>query len=203
MAAAAPSSSPLHARLHALGLLPFSGSQAVEIGSGSGVAGLAAAALGMSVLLTDVPSVVPLLEHNAQLNQAAIARAGGAARVQVCEWERPEALPDGAALVLAADVLYQRDGRQLEALCDVVRRLMAPCDARPQGGVLLLAHKARHTALDEAIPEALQQAGVALDEIPFELHHPEFRSPTVKVFLGRVADAHVEGVALPDKCPRN
>jgi predicted nicotinamide N-methyase len=51
----------------------------VELGSGTGLAGLYAASLGGHVLLTDVPSVTDLLRHNVELNSVAQACAGSAA----------------------------------------------------------------------------------------------------------------------------
>ena len=133
-------------------------------------------------MLTDVPEVVPLLEANAKRNAAVIAQAGGSASVQALQWETPDELPDGAKdceIVLASDLLYQRDGKQLTILCEVLRRVMSSTTR------LLLTHKARHAALDEALSGALREhAGIALVEVPFEQHHPEFRSPSVSCFVG-------------------
>ena len=172
--------------LHTLGILPLAGKRVLELGSGSGIAGLAAAALGAHVVLTDVPEVVPLLEANAKRNAAVIAQAGGSASVQALQWETPDELPDGAKdceIVLASDLLYQRDGKQLTILCEVLRRVMSTTTR------LLLTHKARHAALDEALPGALREhAGIALVEVPFEQHHPEFRSPSVSCFVGALQE---------------
>ena len=88
-------------------------------------------------------------------------------------------------LILAADVLYQRDGRQLEALCATLKRLATPSDANPRGARLILTHRSRHAELDDALPaEMLERAGVALTEVPYEEHHPEYRSSAVKVWVG-------------------
>lgn len=178
-----PDSSPLH------GVLPLLGRRVVELGSGTGVVGLAAAALGATVALTDMPDVLPLIEVNVKLNEVAIEGASGAARVEALRWEHPDDLSDSTAdcdIVLAADLIYQRDGKQLGPLCDVLRRLLAPSTARPAGGLLLLAHKARHTTLDESLKDVLlERAGVSLTEIPYGQHHEDFRSTTVKCFVGR------------------
>ena len=180
-----PTDSPLHTH----GVLPLHGRRAIELGSGTGVLGVAVAALGSRVLLTDVPDALDILRRNAQLNEEAITTAGGAVSVHALTWEEPDQLPDGAAeceLVLAADLLYQRDGLQLGPLCEVLRRLMAPSAARTNGGLLLLAHKSRHGSLDASMHEALRdRAGIVLSEVPFEQHHRDFRSPAIKCFVGQ------------------
>ena len=60
---------PLAPRLH--------GRRAIELGSGTGLAGLCAAAAGCHVLLTDLPSVVHgILDGNVRRNNASSAAAG-------------------------------------------------------------------------------------------------------------------------------
>ena len=41
----------------------------IDVGAGTGIVGLMAALLGAKAFLTDLPSVLPLLTHNAQLNE--------------------------------------------------------------------------------------------------------------------------------------
>ena len=50
----------------------------LDLGSGTGIVGLAAAACGgfSQVVLTDMPSVVPLLEHNVERNRSALMHDG-------------------------------------------------------------------------------------------------------------------------------
>ena len=102
---------------------------------------------------------------NAKLNEAAIAKAGGTARVRAWIWEEPNAVPDGAAscdIVLAADLLYQRDGRQLQPLCEVLRRLLEPAllESRVAGDLALVGGR-RH-------------------ECPWELHRATWEDPDVE-----------------------
>merc|ERR1711971_289699 len=50
------------------------GRSVIELGSGTGAVGLSAAALGASpVLLTDLPALKQLIEHNLSLNSSAIS----------------------------------------------------------------------------------------------------------------------------------
>ena len=194
------SSSPLHAVYPARPSLSIgqqsagqllSGINVVELGAGTGIGGLAAAALGARVVLTDVASVVPLIAANVAANRDAIAHAGGEVVVTTLDWdaESNTSADLGSDLVLAADALYHRDdsGRQLEAFARTVGRLTKAC-----GGRLLLVHKARHAILDEALAGSLKtHASMELREVPLEHHHPDFRSPSIHVYIGErtVADS--------------
>ncbi len=161
----------------------------VELGSGTGVAGLAAAALGARVLLTDVAEVVPLVAANVAANAGAIGGGGGAAQAQAYDWHAPQLLPPGSAepwdVVLAADALYQPGRAQLDAFAAALAAWIRSRPESAAGARLLLAHKARTAALDAAIaPMLLERAGLTLCEVPFEHHHPDFRSPQIKVYVG-------------------
>lgn len=86
----------------------------LELGAGCGLVGLVFAALGATVLLTDLPNVMALLEQNIALNKSAVQVGGGT--VQCCEliWgvTLVSSLGQGWAcpdLVVAADVVYHRE----------------------------------------------------------------------------------------------
>ena len=94
------------------GVGSVSGRHVLELGSGTGYAGLAAAARGAaSVVLTDLPRTVALTRANVARNASRI----GACAVSVAEadWCRAgdvAALAAGCDLVLAADCVYLGDG---------------------------------------------------------------------------------------------
>jgi D-xylulose reductase len=97
--------------------------QVLELGSGTGLVGLAMAGLGADVVLTDMSSICPNLSHNEQENYDVVSHNGGTARTAVLDWTRPtscepvedsaagnnEAIPKEFPLILAADSLYSPD----------------------------------------------------------------------------------------------
>lgn len=101
--------------------LDFAGQRVLELGSGTGVAGLGAAMCGSDVLLTDLPEALPLLERNLARNLHVLRAQGGMAAVQPLDWRvhKPghEGRGDSCAptefrprdLVLAADILWRED----------------------------------------------------------------------------------------------
>jgi predicted nicotinamide N-methyase len=93
----------------------------LELGSGTGLVGLAMAGLGADVTLTDLPSIHANLARNHQSNVTTIAQNGGSARTGVLDWTKPticelipvptdcsknELITTKFPLVLAADSLY-------------------------------------------------------------------------------------------------
>ena len=104
----------------------------VEVGSGTGIAGLSAAAVGACrVVLTDRAHVIPRLHEAIERNRGATEGAEvvaaalewGDARAAAC------AAPGGADLILAADVLYSGDAAVHAALRRTLAALGAPRDA--------------------------------------------------------------------------
>jgi predicted nicotinamide N-methyase len=86
----------------------------LELGAGTGLVGLAAAAvLGAHVLLTDLPEICPNLRHNININAPVIEERGGKAEAAVLDWSDP-LKPDSSVgpwspsylLILAADPIY-------------------------------------------------------------------------------------------------
>jgi predicted nicotinamide N-methyase len=95
------------------------GARVVELGCGLGLPSLAAARSGARVLATDwSQAALDLLERNAAAN-------GVGLRTARVDWREPEALVDEApfALVLAADVLYER--RNVSLMLSLLPRLGA------------------------------------------------------------------------------
>lgn len=114
-------------RLHSFRLVPVDNTQrlrVLELGSGTGLVGLAMAGLGADVILTDLPSICPNLEHNVQSNLQVVTGNKGSAHTAVLDWTQPKSycpfsdsaatnethiLPAKFPLILAADALYSPD----------------------------------------------------------------------------------------------
>lgn len=115
----------------------------LELGSGTGLAGLAAAAaLGADVTLSDLPHVVPNLLLNADSNAAAVASGGGRAAPRALRWgcrEDVEGLEFD--LVMASDVVYH--DHLYQPLLDTLAWLLLAPAGPSAGGGFLMAHLRR------------------------------------------------------------
>ncbi|THY30917.1 VPS28-domain-containing protein [Aureobasidium pullulans] len=99
----------------------------LELGAGTGLVGIAAAAvLGAQVLLTDLPEIVPNLERNIASNEETIDSRNGSAQAAMLDWTTPEKIiyPEDTEgkrplvaeaesskypLVVAADPIYSKE----------------------------------------------------------------------------------------------
>ncbi|KAK1755006.1 putative methyltransferase-domain-containing protein [Echria macrotheca] len=87
----------------------------LELGSGTGLLGLAAAATWRCpVVLTDLPTIVPNLSHNAAQNRAIIEARGGSVETVPLTWgdtshSDPRFVNERYKLIVVADPLYDDD----------------------------------------------------------------------------------------------
>ncbi len=129
------------------------GIDAVELGCGLGLAGIAAALDGARVVFTDFePDALAFARANHALN------LGVPGRTRLLDWREPPG-DLRARLVLASDVLYER--RFFEPFLATLLRVLEP------GGTALVAEPGRTMA--EGVVEALEERGLARD-----LHLEEF-----------------------------
>lgn len=82
----------------------------LEIGSGTGLVGIAAAAtLGAKVTITDLSHVISNLQFNVEANAGILAANGGCVQVAPLHWGEaidPELIEQDFDLILASDVVY-------------------------------------------------------------------------------------------------
>lgn len=107
-------------------LLPSSSPlRILELGSGTGLVGIAAAAiLGAHVTLTDLPHVLPNLRFNATANADAVAARGGSLAVRQLRWGVAGDIAEvGSApafdAIIASDVVYY--DHLIEPLLETIR----------------------------------------------------------------------------------
>ena len=107
------------------------GRRILELGSGLGVAGISAAALGHTVTLTEYnQDALNFLHANAHLN--------GCDHVAIrhLDWFRPE-LQGCFDLIIGSEIIYQE--KAVDALPTLFKKYLAP------GGLLVLAERVRST----------------------------------------------------------
>ncbi|KAI3669598.1 hypothetical protein L6452_40872 [Arctium lappa] len=85
----------------------------LELGSGTGVVGIAASAvLGADVTVTDLPHVLPNLKFNVDANAGVLAPRGGRVHVAALSWgnkEEMETIGREYDLIIGSDVVYHDD----------------------------------------------------------------------------------------------
>ncbi|KAL2260149.1 hypothetical protein VTK26DRAFT_5936 [Humicola hyalothermophila] len=91
--------------------------EVLELGSGTGLLGLAAACIWKaSVVLTDLPTIMPNLAHNVSANRQVVESHGGRADAAPLTWGGPRKdidprfhTPNRYQLIIVADPLYDDD----------------------------------------------------------------------------------------------
>ena len=105
--------------------IPDQTSPVLELGAGTGLVGLSAAAIWKTgVILTDLPPIVPRLAANIGLNTSLLAEAGGSACCGSLNWTNPTTIEtfggskpkalhpvpcNKPSFILAADSIYAED----------------------------------------------------------------------------------------------
>lgn len=120
-------------RLRSDGILPEPSEKdaALELGSGTGLVGMAfAGVFGTETLLTDLPDIVPNLKRNIESNGDKIAVSGGRCQASVLDWCNLPAEDDlewdfanSFKYVLAADPIYSPEHPKL--LIGAVQRFLS------------------------------------------------------------------------------
>eukprot|EP00929_Paragymnodinium_shiwhaense_P113257 TRINITY_DN81515_c0_g1_i1.p1 TRINITY_DN81515_c0_g1~~TRINITY_DN81515_c0_g1_i1.p1 ORF type:complete len:478 (-),score=133.93 TRINITY_DN81515_c0_g1_i1:43-1476(-) len=117
----------------------------VELGAGTGLAGLVAAALGAKeVVMTDLTATLPLLRRNVERNAAAAIRTPmSALELRWGASSGPGAELADFDVVLACEIVYQHDAETYEALVASIKKLLRP------GGVVLVTYEFRSGLVED------------------------------------------------------
>jgi predicted nicotinamide N-methyase len=161
--------------------IPSSGSnerlRVLELGSGTGLVGIAAAAvLGANVHLTDLPEIVPNLSRNVQDNEALIAEKGGIASTGALDWsvqyDDPLSEYEKYPLILATDPLYSPEHPKFLAQT-VGSRLQKTAKAR---FVVELPLREEYTKERTDFAHRMEETGLVVEEDGEEFGFDDWQS---------------------------
>lgn len=160
----------------------LAGVSVLELGSGCGLLGLSAMALGGDVTLTDQTMQLPLLKMNTERNFALMKTQADSSllppkpRVAELIWgDPPPALEEGKcySLVIGSDLFYIPG--QATKFTDTVLSVFhscVSCGCPPP--IVLLAHGSRADSFHDSFFDAFESAGLKI-ETAFTVDHDETR----------------------------
>ena len=138
--------------------IPLADTRLLELGSGTGIVGLTAAASGAEVLLSDKPELMPLLRLNIEAN-GLLAGARAVPLLWGCEASARELRAQPFDIICGSDILYSPE--QMPELLETIMHASTP-------GVteVLLAYPRRYT--EEIFLHAAEEHFHVLDEEEIE-----------------------------------
>lgn len=120
----------------------------LELGSGTGLAGLVAAALwSTDVVLTDLPEILPNLAQNAETNKFAVESRGGSVTIEELNWADVQPHQGNYEVVMAVDALYSIEHAGLLAPA------IDGCLGYGKGARVLIATPLRDKATEKMLEE--------------------------------------------------
>ena len=146
----------------------------VELGAGTGLVGIAAAACApVHVTTTDLPELVDLMRKNIARNETLHADA----KLDAAELCWGDALPAGmvADVVLAADVMY--DEGDTEKLASTLLDFIG----RTPSCLIVMTHELRTQS--PACFRVLQACGLRVSQAPDSWLDPDWRSADIRCFV--------------------
>jgi len=154
----------------------------VEIGAGTGVTGMVAAALGVGkVIVSDLPFLVPLLQENIGRNAL-----GGKVDVVEYDWANPApAECRGANLVVICDCIYTNIPWELlyRSMLDLSDPALCAASGKPPPP-FLIAYEQRNLALTKKFWE-MKTEHFEARRIGVEHYHPDYVSGDIELWVFR------------------
>lgn len=154
------------------------GKKIIELGSGTGVVGLAAATLGADVIVSDLEDNLQLMKQNISSNQEIIS---GDIKAEVLVWGdhlkiKKLTASEDFDFVLAADCVYYEQA--LDDLVDTIRQL---CTVNTQ---VLISYEERDSDVKVKLQNDFRNLMLkhfSLQEISLEEQHPDFRAEDIRL----------------------
>lgn len=145
----------------------------IELGAGTGLVGLTAACLGASVLLTDLPALLPLLELNLTENGDKLQ---GNTEARVLKWGQDVSAFVKPDVILVADCIYYQQSLEplvvtLKELSDHNTEILMSYEERETGNKPMLQKRFFELIEDDFLLEELQGREL----------HPDYTSPDIHV----------------------
>ncbi|XP_013084076.1 protein N-lysine methyltransferase METTL21D-like [Biomphalaria glabrata] len=153
----------------------------LELGSGTGAVGIVTAALGARVIITDLPEIVPFMNHNIQLNQKVLKDSCSALELR---WGNKEQMSkvkqihfsEGVDFLLVADCVYYEEA--LEDLVDTIVYFASP------ETIVLCSYEDRELGNKSELQckffKKLSEH-FTITEIPIEKQDPLYSSPDIHI----------------------
>jgi len=146
---------------------PWHGTKVLELGSGTGVVGIAAALEGADVLLTDKDNLMPLMAKNIRLNKDSILT--GSADYEAFDWAAPppeEVSSKKWDVVLCAEAVATSSDVPLFA--SALASLLGP-DGAAASGTAIYAHNPEDLQpleLNMRLRSAFESHGLSCESLP-------------------------------------
>ena len=145
--------------------LPPARPRVLELGSGTGLVGIAAACLwSADVTLSDLPEIVPNLQKNVRENSKTVQHHGGTSSVRALDWSDSKEISPSEdekfPVVIGADPLYSPEHPRL--LVETIKRWLRPTrDAR---FVVELPLRGRYDVERAELKQRLTQAHLRIED---------------------------------------
>jgi len=158
-----------------------SGKRIIELGAGTGLAGIAAAFLGAKkVLLTDLGYTLNQLNYNVAANCNADELRDNAVAVAELDWLREDTYPFSSLpfdTVVAADVVWVE-----ELVVPLVNALSRLCTK--DYTVFVLSHQSRTQRCNDLLFNTLKQKGFLMSKEHEERLDANYSAPRVSIYKG-------------------
>jgi predicted nicotinamide N-methyase len=174
--------------------VPLSGLRVLELGTGTGVVGMAAAALGAIPTLTDLDYCLHNVRNNLRLNHFVVSdgkdddeeeeedarKDGPMAFVTELDWTTDadtlrRQFPGQYDLLIASDVVWLEE--LVQPYVSTVATLL-----HASGCSLLMSYQSRSKGVDTALMQHFEGYNLSVRQLPQSEHHPIYQSEIIQIY---------------------